>query len=171
MSYEPPTGTILSLLRTTIGASTTIGTAPTTLTVTWKSKPEAPVLRYLSSQSVELPAVVLDPGETEQAPGPGVNVLECRLPVTISLVLKRDTLTSTAGGEQTIHRCLREIGETVVGALMDAGPRMGSDDLYSFDIGAFGSDSETPELLERADIGVYRIVCEAVYMQLRPRPV
>ena len=170
MSYEPPTGTILGLLRTTIGTSTTIGVAPDTLVVTWKSKPEAPVLRYLSSQSAELPAVVLEPGETEQTPGPGANVLECRLPVTISLALKRSTLTSTAGGEQTIHRCLREIGETVVGALMDAGPALGSDDLYSFDVGAFGSDEETPELLERTDIGVYRIECEAVYLQLRPRP-
>ena len=169
MSYELPTGTILSLLRTTIGASTTIGTAPSTLTVTWKSKPEAPVLRYLQSQPVELPAVVLEPGETTQGEGPGVNVLECRLPVTVSLVLKRDTLVSTAGGEQTIHRCLREIGETVVGTLMDAGPRLGSADLQSFGIGAFGPDSETPDLLERADIGVYRIVCEATYLMQRPR--
>lgn len=169
MSYELPTGTILSLLRTTIGASTTIGTAPDTLTVTWKSKPEAPVLRYLQSQSVELPAVVLEPGETEQSAGPGANVLECLLPVTISLVLKRDTLSSTAGGEKTIHRCLREIGETVVGTLMDAGPRLGSADLQAFDIGAFGPDTETPELLERADIGVYRIVCEATYLMQRPR--
>ena len=169
MSYELPTGTILSLLRTTIGASTTIGTAPSTLTVTWKSKPEAPVLRYLQSQSAELPAVVLEPGETEQGEGPGANVLECRLPVTVSLVLKRDTLASTAGGEQTIHRCLREIGETVVGTLMDAGPRLGSADLQSFEIGAFGSDTETPDLLERADIGVYRIVCEATYLMQRPR--
>lgn len=167
MSYNAQTDEILALLRTTIGDSTTIGTDPNTVTVTWQAKPEAPVLRYLD-KGTDFPAVVLDPGETEQDAGPGVNVLRLTLPITISLVIDRATLIDNTA-EATIHRCLREFGETVVGTLMDAGPNLGSDTLDEFHVLGYGRDDETPEMLERSDFGVYAIRTESVYHLLRPR--
>jgi hypothetical protein len=168
MSFELGTDDILSAMRTTVGESTTVGTAPDTLTVTWQRKLEGPPLRWINDLSAGYPLLTLEPQDTTMEHGvPGANYNELDLVVLLHAVIPTATLTGS-GAAATAYRVLRLVGEQLVNTLMDAGSALGTS-FATRRVLRFGIDYSLTEALFDKKLCVYSIECGFVYYEAEPK--
>ena len=168
MSFELGTDDILAAIRTTIGDTTTVGTAPDTLTVTWQRKLEGPPLRWIEDLSAGYPMIVLEPQDTAMEAGvPGVNYNELDFVVLVHAVIPTATLTGSEAAA-TAYRVLRLVGEKLVGTLMDAGDALGTT-FASRRVPRFGIDYALTESLFDKKLCLYTIEAAFTYHEQEPK--
>ena len=168
MSFELGTDDILAAIRTTIGESTTVGTEPDTLTVTWKRKLEGPPLRWIEDLSAGYPMIVLEPQDTAMDDGvPSVNYNELDLVVLVHAVVPTATLTGSEAAA-TAYRVLRLVGETLVATLMDAGEALGTTFAVRR-VTRFGVDYDSTAALFDKKLCLYTIEAAFTYYEQEPK--
>lgn len=119
MTFALSTGETLDAIRTAIGTSLTVGTH----TLTWQKKVEGPPLRWLG-ELTDYPVIILQPDDTTGEDGASLVGLELQVNIYVAI---QATNAGSSGIAAGTYKTIRLVGEGVVGKLMDAGPRLGTD--------------------------------------------
>lgn len=153
------TDSVLTAIRTGLGASVTVDTT----TLTWTKKVEGPPLAWLEEKN-DYPLIILEPQDTDIAEG--TNLLQLSLPVDIHVVL----LASSAGNSgvsPAAYKTARLVGEAVVDKLMDAGPRLGTSWLERHPVAA-GVNYDLCERYNEHGLLVYSMQFNFRYFEAEP---
>ena len=156
MAFGLSTDDALTALRAAIGASVTVGTT----TLTWTQKVEGPPLRWLPD-AASYPLIILQPQDTENADA--ASLLQLDLPVEVYVVVKAAS-AGASGLAASAYKTIRLVGEKVVAAVMDAGPRLGTNWLERRFVSG-GVDYDLSEALNDHGLLVYKAVFALRYYE------
>lgn len=154
MGWECQTDAILSAIRTAIGESVTIGTH----TLTWRSTPEGPLMRWLD-EDADYPLIVLEPGDSV-APQ-STELVEITVPVKVSVVIQVSK-TGSGGVAPAQYKSCRLVGEAVLARLMDAGHNLGTTWLHRFPR-KWGVDYQASQAYSDHGLLIYEITMDLKY--------
>lgn len=159
MSFALGTDEALDDLRAAIGTSVTVGSH----TFTWQHMIEGPLLRCLEDLDQDYPSIVIEVADTDAAMQGGAK-WRMELPVTVWVILPTGAASAT-GVSARIYQMTRKVGEAVLSAIMDAGPKLDGSVVSDRQLGRFGVDYATTHDLADHNLCLYHIDLTLVYYQ------